>query len=169
MFLAAYEVDPCISRAAKAAKCARSNHSEWLNSNEAYRAAFEQAHETMVDSLEHEARRRAVEGIPRYRFNGKGEPIYDPNKVDPETGEHELLIERHYSDRLLELLLKRHRPVEFGVKTELTVAGKMGMDLSGEVASVSDVLEQIHSNPEYVQFLQWQAENAIPDAPIDGA
>ena len=79
-FLAAYAETGCVGIAAKAAGINRCTHSEWMKEPE-YRKAFAEAQEAAGEKLEAEARRRAIEGTRRYKFN-KGEPI-----LDPRTGE----------------------------------------------------------------------------------
>jgi hypothetical protein len=71
-----------------------------------FAAAVAEALEDGCDLLEAEARRRAVEGVPRPKFDRAGRPI-----IDPATGLQ--YVEREYSDTLLIVLLKAHRPEKF--------------------------------------------------------
>lgn len=81
----------------------------WRETDEQFAAAYNDALADAADSLEAEARRRAVEGVVRTKVIGKGE---DARVVD----------ELHYSDSLLLALLKAKKPDEFAerTKTELT-------------------------------------------------
>jgi hypothetical protein len=72
----------------------------------AFAAAVAEALEDGCDLLEAEARRRAVDGVPRKKFDRAGNPI-----IDPDTGQQ--YVEREYSDALLIVLLKAHRPERF--------------------------------------------------------
>src|SRR3989304_4313558 len=60
--IAAYAECGIISAACKAAEFARTTHYDWLSNDEKYREAFEEAHQTAIESMEREARRRAIEG-----------------------------------------------------------------------------------------------------------
>ena len=67
-----------------------------------FAAEWDQAIEEANDRLIMEARRRAIEGVPRLR-TFKDSLIY---VEDEETGERRPITDREYSDRLLEILLK---------------------------------------------------------------
>ncbi|MBS1914610.1 MAG: hypothetical protein JST22_21685 [Bacteroidetes bacterium] len=70
----------------------------------AFREAWETALDTAIDRLEEEAWSRACEGVERYVIS-YGRPVLD------ESGQP--LVERHYSDMLLERLLRAHRPQKY--------------------------------------------------------
>ena len=61
------------------------------------------------DRLIIEARRRAIEGVPRLRTH-KDSLIYI---TDPETGERRPIIDREYSDKLLEILIRGGHPDKY--------------------------------------------------------
>lgn len=105
LFLAAYAETGVITRAAKAAGIAAKTHYRWLE-DESYLADFEEAKQAGIDSLEAEARRRAIEGQRRYKFDAKGKPI-----IDPRTGEQ--YFEDVRSDTLLIFLLKGALPQKY--------------------------------------------------------
>jgi hypothetical protein len=69
---------------------------------EGYSQRFKDAHAVAVDGLEEEARRRAVEGVRRYKFD-KGAPVLHPETRLP-------YFEHEYSDALLIFLLKGAKP-----------------------------------------------------------
>lgn len=154
-FLTAYEVDPCISRAAKASDNNRKNHAKWLRTNPRYAEEFEQAHQAYVDRLKREAFRRAVEGVPRRRFNNKGEPVYDPA-----TGE--ILIERQFSDVLLKEMLRANAD-EYKPSSDLTIQGGVGVEHSGNI-TVAGMIAEMHESPKFVLFLQEQLIGQVPSA-----
>jgi hypothetical protein len=129
-FLAAYAQCGNISRAAKAAGTDRQRHYEWLE-NEEYAKAFDLAHDEAADMLEAEARRRAVEGTVRKKFQKNGTPI-----TDPATGQQ--YFELEYSDNLLITLLKATRPDKFKDRVANEHTGKDGAPLFRDISKMSD-------------------------------
>lgn len=125
-FLAAYARTGNITQAAAAAGITRRTHYVWLDAEgeegEAYRAAFEDAKEQAADYLEAEARRRAVEGLVRYRFNRAGNPLKHPVTGEP-------YYELEYSDTLLIFLLKGARPDKYADRTRTEITGRDGAPL----------------------------------------
>ena len=105
-FLAALAITGNVSASARAAGIERASTYAARNVDDAFAAAWEDAMEQATDALELEARRRAADGMVRKKFTSKGDPI-----IDPETGLQ--YIEHEYSDTLMCLLLKAHRPVKF--------------------------------------------------------
>lgn len=100
-----------ITDAAQQASVDRTRHYEWLE-DEVYAAAFEQAEEESADRLYREARRRATVGVATPVLY-KGKPVLD------EDGNP--VVTRRYSDRLMELLLKAHRPAMFRERYDITM------------------------------------------------
>ncbi|GAB4146535.1 MAG: hypothetical protein Tsb009_19240 [Planctomycetaceae bacterium] len=125
-FLAAFGECGQVSLAAKAAGVARSAHYRWLENDPEYTEQFKEVQEVAAAALEDEARFRALEGLKKYKFTSKGEPVYIRCEADhPEaiqTGEDEQgnpIYMRHYyeearSDLLLLALLNAHFPERFG-------------------------------------------------------
>lgn len=107
---------------------------------EGYAELFAAAVDIATDVLEHEARRRAVTGLVRYRFTKDGDPL-----VHPVTGEP--YYELEYSDTMLALVLKGRRGDVFKERRELT--GKDGAPLMGpppDLTKLSDEeLDQLHA------------------------
>lgn len=92
-----------VSEACRAAGIGRSAAYQWKAEDPAFGAAWKDAEEEATDKLEREAWRRAVEGTDKpVTFQGV---ICDTYK--------------EYSDRMLELLLKAHRPDKFVEKRQL--------------------------------------------------
>jgi hypothetical protein len=124
-FLAAYATCGVISRAATASGINRHCHCRWIEEDPEYARAFADAHEEAIDVLEGEARRRAFEGLVRYKFH-QGKPI-----LDPKTGEP--YYELEYSDTLLIFLLKGARPEKYRER----------MDIHGQIEGQAVIVESI--------------------------
>lgn len=105
-----------VKDAAARAGISRTNVYIASDKDDEFAAAMRRAHDEGADQLEAEARRRAVEGVTRKKFD-KGVPI-----IDPQTGEQ--YIEREYSDTLLIFLLKGRRPDIFGERVKHEHTGK---------------------------------------------
>ena len=86
-----------VSEAARAANFGRSAAYVWRREDSDFAAAWDDAEQEAADRLEREAWRRAVEGVD--------EPITHQGII---TGTY-----KKYSDRMLEILLKAHRPKKF--------------------------------------------------------
>jgi hypothetical protein len=99
-FLAAYEQTGRVAEAAAIAGITRMMHYRKLETDPAYRQAFEAAEERAAQTLEDEAVRRAVEGV-RHPVTYKGKPVKLGRRI---------LYQIQYSDTLLIALLKRFRP-----------------------------------------------------------
>lgn len=105
-FLAALEQTGIIADACKLAGVDRSSVWRCRQSDESFAKAFDEAMEAAIDTLEREARRRAVEGTE--------EPVYQGGQL--------VGTRRVYSDSLMALLLKGRRKSVFADRTELTGA-----------------------------------------------
>jgi hypothetical protein len=104
-FAAHYATTGNLTLSAQAVGISRQSHYLWLESDPEYATAFAEADAKACDLLEAEARRRAIEGLPKYKFH-EGKPV-----LHPETGEP--YYERDYSDTLLIFLLKGLRPDKY--------------------------------------------------------
>lgn len=74
-----------ITAAAEAAGCSREAHYDWLNTDEAYRAAFAIAQTIAGDALEDIARKRAYEGSDKllmFLLKGLKPDVYGTKKVE---------------------------------------------------------------------------------------
>ena len=102
-FLTALRETGNITQAAKAAGVHRNSHYNWIK-GEKYAEEFADAMDEATDALVKEAKRRATEGLRKYKFHSQsGKPI-----LHPVTGEP--YYEHEYSDTLLIFLLKGARP-----------------------------------------------------------
>lgn len=106
-FLAAYAECGTVTQAARAADIDRCTHYDWMKSDTDYAALFGLAHKAACDTLESEARRRAIEGWE--------EPVFQ----NGECVGHK----RRFSDALLIFLMKGNNPTKFGDKVEQTHKG----------------------------------------------
>ena len=116
-FLAAIQLTPDITLAAKAAGVNRSAHYQAMKRDPDYRAAFEEAYLIGVEALEDAVVRRVQRGVKRLKFY-HGSPVTmhtDPN--DPESP-LVYVYERDYSDGLASLVLKAKKPLEYKDRVE---------------------------------------------------
>lgn len=113
-FLAAFVETARVSSAVKAAGIGRRTHYNWLAADPDYAQSFEEAELRAAKVLEEEARRRAIAGTLKYRFDAKGNPIKHPKTGKP-------YAERVYSDNLLMFLLKGLAPHKYRDRSETFV------------------------------------------------
>jgi hypothetical protein len=113
-FLAAYAGLGAVTKAAKVAGICRKTHNNWKNAEgeegDAYRHAFEEAHEHACEALEIEARRRAVHGTDK--------PVYQ--------GGRKVGTVREYSDTLLIFLMKGAMPQKYKERQAVEHTGRDG-------------------------------------------
>lgn len=116
-----------VSAAAKAAGVERNTVYAWQERDDQFVAAFREAELVATEVLEHEARRRAVEGVE----NTKG--IYDRqgNLMAEET-------ETKYSDTLLIFLLKARAPDKYRENRSIEVSGPNGLPIQYQDVSKLD-------------------------------
>lgn len=103
-----------ISAACKHIGISRRTHYLWMKEYEDYAQKFNEACEAAVDAMEQEAVRRAVDGVPRYKFF-QGAPIMHPTEKDAE-GNAVPYVEHEYSDDLLKFCLMGGRPEKYRPK-----------------------------------------------------
>lgn len=99
-----------VSEAARAINIARSTAYEWRRSDQEFAALWDEAEQIAIDRLESEAWRRAVDGVDK--------PITYQGEV---TGTY-----KEYSDRMLEILLKGHRPDKYVERSKIEVTAISG-------------------------------------------
>ena len=119
-FLEAFARVGTITHAAEIAGIERDTHYGWLERDPAYALLYEQAEGKAADTLEREARRRAVDGIDEpVIYQGQvsgtyldmaGRPV-PPG--DPQAEAFVPLTVKKYSDILLIFLLKGARPEKY--------------------------------------------------------
>lgn len=106
-----------VSDAAKAAGMARETFYKWRADDEEFAAAWNEALEEATDTMEREAWRRAVEGVDEPVFGRIGKDL------DGEVG-----TIRRYSDSLMQLLLKAHRPEKYRERQQVEHSGSVGIE-----------------------------------------
>jgi|SRR5579859_2558218 len=132
-FLARLAETGNVSEAARWAAVSRSGAYALRLGDEEFALAWAEAQGQAVDALEMEARRRAVEGVEQPVLYA-GKPVHDDGG-DPITV-------RHYSDRLLELLLKARRPESFKPTDEAEDGEFALLDDDERVRRIMWLLEQ---------------------------
>lgn len=95
--LAMVEADGNVTMAAKRAGVSRNSVYYQRKVDPDFDAAMEEAIEVAIAKLENEARRRAVDGVDK--------PVYQQGQLVGHVTE--------YSDKLLEMLLRAHRPEKY--------------------------------------------------------
>jgi hypothetical protein len=113
-FTAALAESCNVTAACDAAGVARSSAYEARTKDREFAKAWDDALEQGVDTLELEARRRAVDGVAR--------PVYQGGKL--------VGAERVYSDTLLQFLLRAHRPERFSERYRIEHAGRLEVGLT---------------------------------------
>jgi hypothetical protein len=114
-----------VSAAALAAGVGRSAVYQWRQVDPSFRAAWDEAEADAVDRLEGEAWRRAVEGVDR--------AIIFKGQITGTTKE--------YSDRLIEMLLKGHRPERFKDRVANEHSGPEGAPITLDDVSALNPVE----------------------------
>ena len=99
-----------VTEAARVARISRNTVYTHRHADPVFAEAWDDAEEEATDALEYEARRRAVHGVER--------PVVYKGEVVATIPE--------YSDRLMELLLKAHRPEKFKERVANELTGKGG-------------------------------------------
>lgn len=84
-------------------------------------AKYREAVELATEGLRDEAHRRAVDGLKRYKFTGKGDPI-----INPETGQQ--YFEHEYSDMLLAKMLEARAPEYRPTDAAATISVHLTLD-----------------------------------------
>lgn len=109
-FIAAFRRNANITESCRLAKLDRRTVYLWLDQDPQFKDDFSVAREDATDLLELEARRRAVDGWEQ--------PVYQKGA---EVGRIRL-----YSDRLMEVLLKGHRPETFKDRQDVNMTARVG-------------------------------------------
>ena len=113
-YLKALEATGAITVAADAAGVDRTTPQVWRAKDETFAEAERVSLSNFADRLEKEAVRRAVEGVRKKKFTGKGIPI-----KDPETKKQ--YVEQEFSDTLLIFMLKGARPDKYKERLDVRV------------------------------------------------
>ena len=109
-----------VSESARAAGIGRSTAYEWRDADPSFAAEWDDAEQEAADKLEREAWRRAVDGVDKpVTFQGMITATY-----------------KEYSDRMLEILLKGHRPEKFTDRIKAEHSGEMSLTIAPEDAAL---------------------------------
>jgi hypothetical protein len=111
--------------AAKRAGVDRNTIMRWKKNYPAFMDAFDQALEISIDLLEVEARNRAIRGVK--------EPVFYKGEI---VGH----IEKP-SDRLMELLLRAHRPEKYADRQQIDLNAVFSVEVAGFAAPGSTTLD----------------------------
>lgn len=110
----------------------RARHTKWLHEDEKYEQAFNSSQETVADTLEAEAMRRAVSGTHK--------PIYFKGE--------QIDTVREYSDVLLMFLLKGARPEKYRERFDVSNTAKDMEKLAATIGvPVSSIIESFGGGP----------------------
>lgn len=132
LFLAELAERGNVSAAAAAGGLSRVTFYEWRAADPSFAAAWDEALETAIDAMELEARRRAVDGVEKPLIGRIGK---DQDGI--------ITIIREYSDSLMTLLLKAHRPEKFA---DLTRSVQMNVTPEQIEQMSDDELERLIHN-----------------------
>jgi hypothetical protein len=105
-----------VAQACRAVTITRSTAYEWRAKSPSFSNSWDEAIETATDALEAEARRRGMEGVD--------EPVFQ--------GGRKVGTIRRYSDRMLEILLKGHRPRVFSERFQVDPGLPVGPELGDQ-------------------------------------
>lgn len=142
---AAMALGATVTEAASAAGVNRTTIYAHLDSDEAFRKAFDDATEQGTDVIEAEATRRAVHGVEEpVIYQGKPTLIgYDANDKpcevnSPQCVRCEFFTVRKPSDTLAIFLLKGRRPMKFRDNVDLKVSGGIRQTHEFDLSGLSD-------------------------------
>lgn len=119
LFIAELRKRGNVTDAAKKAGIGRSTAYEWREAEPEFAAAWDEAVEHAIDTMESEAWRRAVEGVDEPVIGRVGKD--EDGIITDEQGRHVFI--RKYSDGLMQTLLKAHRPEKYRERTETRHTG----------------------------------------------
>ncbi len=94
---------------------------DWQELDDQFAAGWREAELVSTEVLEAEARRRAVTGVPRLKFD-RGVAVTDPSTGEP-------YVENEYSDTLLIFLLKARAPEKYRERVQMQHADADGKRL----------------------------------------
>lgn len=135
-FLAAYATCGSVTGAARAAGCSRTAHYQWLQDDPTYPARYQQAHEESCESLEIEARRRAVDGVL--------EPQFYKGEMCAASDGSPIGIQK-YSDTLLIFLMKGSMPEKYREQWKGELSGSVSLPTKLDLSKLNDdELRQLH-------------------------
>jgi len=149
MFLRTLAATCDVSAACRAAMIPRKLAYRHKQSDPEFAAAWADAKEQAIDSLEGVAYRRAATGDPRLQFIRSG-PMAGSPIIDPATGDP--YVERDYSDALMIKLLAAHRPEVYAERARVELSGTVN---TGVITAPDELLAYVHGAlPGFMAALQ---------------
>lgn len=121
-FLATLAQSCNVSQSCRAAGIGRTLAYQWRKDDPDFAAAWDEAEEEAADRLEQEAWRRAVDGIDK--------PVTFQGVITDTYKEH--------SDKLLEILLKAHRPEKYVERLRSEISGPGGAPIKLDMSNLTD-------------------------------
>jgi hypothetical protein len=146
-FLAAFAECRSVTEAAHAAGIDRTSHYVWLANDERYAEAFAIADDIAIETVEREARRRAIEGVL--------EAVYFQGKV--------VGYQHRYSDNLLMFLLKGARPDTYRDNSTIRHTGADGGAI--KVEAEYELSRRIMDRPDLLAAAELLAAELYQTAP----
>ena len=121
VFLAELAKRGNVSAAAELTGLARGTFYVWRDEDADFKVAWDEALETAIDAMELEARRRAVEGVEKPIVGRVGK---DQDGI--------ITYVREYSDSLMTLLLKAHRPDKYRERQDVHHSGTVEIEYTND-------------------------------------
>ena len=131
----------------RVAKVSRQTVYQWRKNDEVFEQAYADALNAASDALESEARRRAVEGVVRVKFNKEGTPF----------------DEVQYSDTLLLALLKAKKPSEFADRSKTEISGPEGAPIQTNDTAAAARLVALLEEAKLRRQQQQQQDKEVDD------
>lgn len=116
-----------VTASALVATISRKTAYEWRKVDSEFAEAWDDAMAMATDTLEAEGRRRAMEGVEEL-YVSQGRVVTDK--------EGNPLVKRVYSDGLMTLLLKAHRPERFKDRVSADLTGTINMTVTRDDADL---------------------------------
>lgn len=156
LFLTAFEECGRVTKAAQIARINRCTHYDWHDRDPEYARAFQELRDRIVDVLEDEAIRRAVEGVDRPLI---GRVAKDKDGV--------ITTFRHYSDSLLILLLRANCPQRYSFRSERKTRGATPSERQAptreEIVAEIERLQAVTSRREQMNSTGRASESAAQE------
>ena len=139
-FLAAFEKSASVTEAAEAAGIHRRTHYDWLENDDEYEGRFKEAKEVACETLESEARRRAVDGWD--------EPVFFKEGI--------VGYKRRFDSTLLIFLLKANNPEKFADRHQHEHSGRGGGPINHSI-SIQKIVDELQEDPAYIEAARTKA------------